>query len=329
MNKIVAVTGGAGYIGAQTCKYLKQQGYTPVVFDNLETGLKENVKWGDFVLGDLRNYEDISQFIKHYQPIGIIHCAAYLNVFESVSHPGKYFHNNVLGTLNLLNAMVENSVKSIVFSSTCAIYGNATAEPLVETTAIGPLSPYGSSKLSAEYLIKSYDHAHGIKSVILRYFNVAGADKDLETGAKLDDASHLISVAVKCATGMINKMYIFGEDYPTRDGTCIRDYIHNEDLASAHFLSLMYLLNNAKSELFNLGTEQGYTVKEVLAAVEKVANCQLNAIVTSRREGDPAALSANASKIKNILKWSPKYSNLEDIVDTAYQWALAYKKINE
>ncbi len=325
MYNNVLVTGGAGYVGSQTCKLLKKQGYNPVVFDNLETGLKSNVKWGEFFQGDLRNIEEIDACIKKVMPICVIHCAAYLNVFESINKPGEYFNNNVLGTLNLLNSMVNHNIKHIVFSSTCAVYGNVTKLPILEDSPINPLTPYASSKFAAEQLIKSYDAAYGIKSVILRYFNVAGADEDIEVGPDLSHPYHLINVAVKLAIGLKDKMYIFGDDYSTKDGTCIRDYIHNTDLAKAHLLSLEYLNKGNKSNLFNLGSKKGYTVKEVLSSLEKICNKKLNIEVTSRREGDPVSLVATTNKIEEFLNWKADYTNIDNIIKTAYDFAQNYK----
>jgi UDP-glucose 4-epimerase len=327
--KNILVTGGAGYVGSQTCKLLKEKGYTPVVFDNLVYGHKYAVKWGDLVIGDLNNFTEIDSAIKKYQPVAVIHCAAYTYVGESVSTPAKYYENNVVGSLNLFNAMLKNNVKNIVFSSTCATFGNIEKFPLLESTPQNPISPYGMSKLMVENILKDFDHAYGLKSVIVRYFNVSGADYESEVGEDHTPESHIIPLVLDVALGISDHIKMFGDDYPTKDGTCIRDYIHTEDLANAHVLSLEYLFKNNTSNDFNLGSETGYSVKEIINAVEKVSNKPVKIVVSPRRAGDPASLVATAKKAKEVLGWEAKYKDIYKIVETAYKWHLKLQEIRK
>ena len=326
--KTVLVTGGAGYVGSQTCKMLKQRGYNPVAFDNLSYGHEYAVRWGDLVVGDINNYNQINDALAKYKPIAVIHCAAYTYVGESVGNPTKYYENNVIGSLTLFKAMLNNNIKNIVFSSTCAVFGNVEL-PLLETSPKNPVSPYGASKLMVEQILKDFDTAYGLKSIIVRYFNVSGADADTEIGEDHTPESHIIPLVLDVALGISDNIKVFGDDYPTKDGTCIRDYIHTEDLANAHILSLEYLLKNQKSNDFNLGSQNGYSVKEIIKAVEEVSNTNIKSVITSRRQGDPAVLIATSDKAKNKLGWEAKYKDIKEIVETAYKWHVKLQEIRK
>ncbi len=319
MKKIL-VTGGAGYVGSHTAKMLKKKGYEPIVFDNLVYGHKYAVKWGNFIKGDLNNYKDINNVLKLVKPDGIIHCAAYTYVEESVNNPAKYYQNNVIGSLNLFNAMVENNINNIVFSSTCATFGNIENLPILETTPQKPISPYGTSKLMVEMILSDFDIAYNLKHINLRYFNVCGADEDAETGEDHCPENHLIPLIIDVPLGKRKNIKVFGNDYNTKDGTCIRDYIHVNDLANAHIMSLEYLFQNKKSNDFNLGSEQGYSVLEVIKAVEQVSGKKIPKIIEKRRAGDPAILIANSTKANKELGWKASYTDIIKIVETAYNW---------
>lgn len=318
--KNILVTGGAGYVGSHTCKLLQKKGYNPVTFDNLSYGHKYAVKWGDLIVGDLNNFNDIDSAIKHVNPVGVIHCAAYTYVGESVGNPAKYYQNNVVGSLNLLNAMIQNNVMNLIFSSTCAIYGNTTATTINEETQTNPISPYGQSKLMVEKIITDFNKAYGLKSIIVRYFNVCGADEDGEIGEDHNPETHLIPLIIDVAMGKSDEIKLFGNNYNTPDKTCIRDYIHAQDLANAHYLSFEYLLNKQISNDFNLGTGKGYSVLDIIKAVEKVSNKSIKINIQPPRDGDPAMLVANNYKALHELKWKPTYDNIIDIVQSAYNW---------
>lgn len=320
-NKNVLVTGGAGYVGAHTCKWLAEQGYNPIVFDNFSYGHKYAVRWGDFITGDLTQYPDINKALIKTKPIGVIHCAALTYVGESVHKPAEYYHNNVIGTFNLCNAMVTNKINNIVFSSTCATYGNVGNSPIIDdVTPQNPINSYGNTKLVAELMLKDFHTAYKLNYVILRYFNVAGADPEGVIGEDHTPETHLIPLVIDVALGKQENIKIFGTDYNTKDGTCIRDYIHVNDLAYAHCLSLEYLLHKQPSDSFNLGTGQGYSVKEIIQAVATVSGKNISTINELKRIGDPAILIAESSKAKKILKWQPKYTDINSIVSTAYNW---------
>ncbi len=318
---MILITGGAGYIGSHTNKILNQQGYKTIVFDNLERGHLEFVKWGEFLNDDLRNIEEIRDCFKKYPNIkAVIHFAAYAYVGESVQYPDMYYENNVKGTLNLLKVMQEFGVKNIVFSSSCATYGIPTKIPISENTSQNPINPYGKSKLFSEQIIKDFAKSYGLKYIILRYFNAAGADPDCEIGEWHEPETHLIPLAIFATIGKTPGLKIYGSDYPTKDGTCIRDYIHVIDLANAHLRSLEYLLSNGESDEFNVGLGKGYSVKEVITPVEKVVGKGCNYDYADRRAGDPPILIASNEKIMKKLKWFPKYDDIELIIKTAYEW---------
>ncbi len=329
---MILITGAAGYIGSHTAVNFINNGYEVVVFDNLENGHQETIDTLqsigniNFEKGDLRNIEDIDKVFNKYKIDAVIHFAAFALVGESVENPSKYYRNNVFGTLNLVDTMVKHNVKKIVFSSTCATYGEPQYTPIDENHPQNPINPYGNTKLCVEYILKDYDRAYGLKSIRLRYFNVAGCDEQSRIGEWHEPETHLIPNILKSTFGENKTFKIFGNDYDTPDGTCIRDYVNVEDLAEAHRLAYLYLKENNKSDVFNLGTEQGDSVKKVFDTCEKVLNKQIPVEVVEKRAGDPAKLYANANKAKEILKWYPQHS-LEYSIKTAYNWE--YKHQNE
>lgn len=322
---MILVTGGAGYIGSHTVINLINAGEKIVIFDSLENGHIEIVqalqKIGDvkFEKGDLRNIDDIDKVFSKYDIEAVVHFAAFALVGESVEDPAKYYRNNTFGTLNLLDTMVKYNCKKIVFSSTCATYGNPQYVPVDEKHPQAPISPYGTSKLMVEMIMKDYDKAYGLKSIKLRYFNVAGCDKNCRVGEWHEPETHLIPNIVKSTFGEGKVFKIFGDDYNTPDGTCIRDYVNVEDLAEAHRLALEYLRKENKSNEFNLGTEQGDSVKTIFKACEKILDKKIEVEITARRDGDAEALYANANKVKTTLGWKP-LRTIEDSITTAYKW---------
>lgn len=326
---MILVTGGAGYIGSHNVITLINAGYDVVIFDNLELGHIETVetlrsisakgKVVDFVQGNLQNYEDIKGVFDKHKIDAVIHFAAYSQVGESVQNPQKYYFNNVYGTLNLLKAMLENDVKKIVFSSTAATYGEPEYVPIDENHPQKPINTYGRTKLMIENIMDDYDKAYGLKSVRLRYFNVAGADSENRVGEWHNPETHLIPNILKSTFGFGKTFQMFGTDYPTKDGTCVRDYINVEDLASAHVLALKYLEEGGETNFFNLGTNEGNSVKEVFSACEKVTGKDIPVDIKPRREGDPATLIADNKKAKEVLSWQPS-KTLEKSIQTAYSW---------
>ena len=320
MNGKILVTGGAGYIGSHTCKVLAECGYEPIVFDNLERGHAEFVCCGGLEVGDLRDYGQINSVIKKHSPVAIIHFAALAYVGESMHQPAEYYRNNVVGTLNLLDAMRDSGVKKIVFSSTCATYGIPTILPICENHEQKPINPYGQSKLMVEKILNDYESAYGIKHVILRYFNAAGADPDMEIGEWHEPETHLIPLIIATAMGKRKLAEIFGDDYDTKDGTCIRDYIHVSDLAAAHVLALKYLLNNTDSLIVNLGNGLGVSVKDVISATKRVTGVDFPVRILPRRIGDPPILIADSTYAKSKLGWQPRYESIETQILHAWNW---------
>ena len=319
--KKILVTGGAGYIGSHMVYKLLEENYSPVVIDNLSTGdrfrLKSDIPLHVFDLNDQKKLADFF----HSEKIDVVmHFAASVKVDESVQDPYLYYQNNFFSTLNLLKAMVQHNVKKIIFSSTAAIFGEPQYVPVDENHPKNPHSPYGSSKLMCEQALRDFDLAYGIKSVCLRYFNAAGADPLLRTGFCKKNAGHLIPILLRSIIESNKLVKIFGNDYDTSDGTCIRDYIHVMDLCQAHLLALKYLMGNGQSMVFNLGNGQGYTVKEVVQAVEKITGKSIQTIDSPRRQGDIAAIVADSSGIQEKLYWNPVYCNLETIVQDAWNW---------
>lgn len=329
---MILVTGGAGYIGSHTVINLINAGYEIVVFDNLETGHIETIETLksigniEFAKGDLRNIEDINKVFEKYDIEAVIHFAAFSLVGESVTNPSKYYRNNTFGTLNLLDSMISHNVKKIVFSSTCATYGEPEYTPIDENHPQNPINAYGASKLMIERIMKDFDEAYGLKSIKLRYFNVAGCDEAGRIGEWHEPETHLIPNILKSTFGSGKTFKIFGDDYDTPDGTCIRDYVNVEDLAQAHRLALEYLKKENKSDVFNLGTEQGDSVKNIFEACEKVLGKKISVEVVERRPGDPAKLFANANKAKQVLQWTPKRTT-ENSISSAYNWETKLQKL--
>ncbi len=318
--KNILVTGGAGYIGSHACKALSAAGFTPVTFDNLVYGHSESVRWGPLVNADLLNQDAIRLAISEYQPVAVMHFAAFAYVGESVENPGKYYRNNVVGSLNLIEAMRDAGVDKIIFSSTCATYGMPQQDLISEAHSQHPINPYGSSKLMIERVLRDFDHAHGIRSICLRYFNAAGADVDAEIGEDHDPETHLIPLVLDAAAGSKESVTMHGDDYATPDGSCIRDYIHVSDLADAHVLALLSLLNGAESAAYNLGNGHGYSVREVIAAARNITKKEIPVTIGPRRAGDPPRLVGDATLIKQALGWSPRFSDLNDIIGSAWRW---------
>lgn len=322
---MILVTGGAGYIGSHTVINLLNYGKKLVIFDNLENGhietinVLKNIGSVHFVQGDLRNIEDIEKVFNTYKIDAVMHFAGYTLVGESVENPSKYYRNNTFGTLNLLDTMVKYNCKKIVFSSTCATYGNPKYIPIDENHPQNPVSPYGTSKLMVEYMLNEFEAAHGIKSIKLRYFNVAGCDSECRIGEWHEPETHLLPNIMKSLFQKEKTFKIFGNDYNTPDGTCIRDYVNIEDLAEAHRLALEYLDKEQTSNIFNLGVEQGYTVKSVFDTCEKVLNKKIPVEFVERRSGDAEALCANSQKAQKFLQWKPS-ATIEKSIETAYKW---------
>jgi UDP-glucose-4-epimerase GalE len=320
MTKHVLVTGGAGYIGSHACKALAQAGYVPVTYDSLVYGHREAVRWGPFVEADLGDKTRLLETLRRYDVQAVMHFAAFAYVGESMTKPQIYFHNNVGNTLTLLDAMLEADVRRIVFSSTCATYGIPEKVPMDESTPQRPINPYGETKLMMERALFWYGQAYGINSVSLRYFNAAGADPDGETGEAHDPETHLIPLVLDAAIGRRPQVDVYGTDYPTRDGTAVRDYIHVTDLAEAHVKAIEYLEKGGATTAINLGTGDGHTVKEVIDAAEKVTGRKVPRREVDRRAGDPPALVADAKRANEVLGWRPRMSDLETIVGTAWKW---------
>jgi UDP-arabinose 4-epimerase len=319
---VVLVTGGAGYIGSHACKALSKAGYLPVTYDNLERGHAELVKWGPLEKGDLNETSQLFEVVEQYQPVGVMHFAALAYVGESVEKPGLYYRNNVEGSASLLKAMEGMENPLIIFSSTCATYGEPEQVPIPESHTQRPVNPYGETKLKVEQLLSARAAASKLRYINLRYFNAAGADPDGETGELHDPETHLIPLALQAAEGHLEKLQIFGDDYPTPDGTCIRDYIHVTDLVDAHVLALEHLIEGGKSDSFNLANGNGFSVKEVIEAVEKVTGNLVPTETVARRPGDPPKLIGDASRVRDQLNWKPLFHNLEDMVKSAWTFHL-------
>ena len=316
----ILVPGGAGYIGSHACKALAKAGYTPVAYDNLVYGHEWAVKWGPFEQGDILDRNRLDEVIKQYQPTAIMHFAAFAYVGESVDNPGKYYRNNVTGSLTLLEAMRDNYINNFIFSSTCATYGEPEEIPIPEGHKQLPINPYGQSKLMIEQMLSDFDVAHNLKSVSLRYFNAAGADPDGDTGEDHDPETHLIPLVLDAAAGKRPSITIFGDDYDTADGTCIRDYIHVTDLADAHVKALKYLEQGGQTTQYNLGNGKGFSVKEVIETAKKITGKKIPVVTGPRRHGDPPRLVGDAARIRKDLNWSPEYADLETIIETAWKW---------
>ncbi|MEB3224516.1 MAG: UDP-glucose 4-epimerase GalE [Synechococcus sp.] len=322
-NRTVLVTGGAGYIGSQTVLSLQRRGYRVIVLDNLVYGhrdLVESVLQTELIVGDTGDRLLLDQIFTDHKIDAVMHFAAYAYVGESVTAPAKYYRNNVVGTLTLLEAMLAAGVKQFVFSSTCATYGEPTEIPIPENHPQNPINPYGMSKLMVEKILWDFDRAYDLRSVMFRYFNAAGADPEGNLGEDHNPETHLIPLILLAALGKREHISIFGTDYPTPDGTCIRDYIHVSDLADAHVLGLEYLLNGGQTDAFNLGNGNGFSVQEVIEAARKITARNIKAIATDRRPGDPPSLVGSSAKARSILGWQPQYADLDVILQHAWHW---------
>jgi UDP-arabinose 4-epimerase len=318
----VLVTGGAGYIGSHTAKALAQAGLQPLVVDNLQRGHREAVKWGPLIKADIGDGEALAKVFREYTIDAVLHFAAFAYVGESMRVPDLYFRNNVVNTLNLLEVMRQNGVRKIVFSSTCATYGEPSQIPISEEHVQRPVNPYGESKLMVEKLLHWYGVSYGFSSAVLRYFNAAGADPEGELGEEHEPETHLIPLGISAAWGTVPCLEIYGTDYGTPDGTAIRDYLHVTDLAEAHLAALRYLASGGESTALNLGTGHGASVREVIAMVGRVTGRGVPVREVERRAGDPPCLVAEARKAASVLGWSPKHSSLEEIVRTAWNWKM-------
>ncbi|HEY6293120.1 MAG TPA: UDP-glucose 4-epimerase GalE [Terriglobia bacterium] len=316
----VLVTGGAGYIGSHTAKALSHSGHEPVVLDNFSAGHRWAVQWGPLAEGDLANQEFIRATLRDFKIEAVIHFAADALVGESVANPRKYYWNNVVNSLRLADTMVELDVKHIVFSSSCATYGEPKQVPISEDHSQQPVNPYGETKLVIERILRDYEPAYGLHWMALRYFNAAGADPEGELGEDHDPESHLIPIAIQAALGQRPYIEIYGTDYPTPDGTAIRDYIHVTDLARAHVQGLEYLAEGGTSTALNLGTGQGHSVREVIASIGRLCEGKVPAREGPRRAGDPPALVAEVSRARQVLGWKADYPGLDSIVESAWKW---------
>lgn len=320
MSSVVIVTGGAGYIGSHACKLLSRAGYTPVAFDNLSTGWRDAVKYGPFVEGDLLDRAAVDRLFAEFDPVAVMHFAAASDVGESVRNPEKYWKNNVVGSLSLLDAMRHAGCKRLVFSSTCAVYGDQDGVVLDESSREAPINSYAASKRAVENMISTYGHTYGLEAVVFRYFNVAGADPEAEIGEHHRPETHLVPLVLDAVLGRRDALTLNGTDYGTRDGTCVRDYVHVVDLVRAHILGLGWLLEGRGSRLFNLGTGTGYSVREVIEASRVVTNREVPVVEGPRRPGDAETLVSGSSRAMEELGWDLENSDLETIIRDAWRW---------
>ncbi|WP_037287206.1 UDP-glucose 4-epimerase GalE [Saccharibacillus sacchari] len=317
---MIAVVGGAGYIGSHAVKHLIEKGERVVVFDNLSNGHRELLHpKAAFFQGDLASRSNLEAFFDQYEVDSVIHFAAFAYVGESVKQPAKYYRNNMANTLNLLDAMLKHEVESIVFSSTCATYGNPVKLPIDETHPQQPINPYGRTKLMMEHMMEDYASAYGMRIAALRYFNAAGADLEGEIGEWHEPETHLIPLVLEAARGIKDELLIFGHDFDTKDGTCVRDYIHVMDLADAHYRALIYLRENSENLKLNLANGEGYSNLEIIQMTERITGRKINYTLTGRREGDPAILIGSAAQAEKLLGWKPNYT-LEQIIESAWNW---------
>lgn len=316
----ILICGGAGYIGSHINKLLSEKGYETIVYDSLIYGHREAVKWGTFIQGDLEDEKALERVFSENKISAVFHFAAFAYVGESVTDPEKYYFNNVSNTLNLLRVMKKYNCNKIIFSSTCATYGEPEQIPITEDMPQNPINPYGTSKLMVERIFRDYERAYGLQFVVLRYFNAAGASPEGCIGESHTPETHLIPLVLDAASGKREDIKVFGTDYETPDGSCVRDYIHVTDLAGAHYLALRYLENGGRSDFFNLGNEKGTSVLEVIEAVRKVTGKEFQVILTDRRPGDPAKLVGSSRKARKILGWTPIYGDIQTIVEHAWRW---------
>lgn len=316
----ILVTGGAGYIGSHTVRKLRQANHEVVIFDNLSSGHTDAIKGFELFVGDLANKKDLKKVFDENKFDGVIHFAGSIEAGESMTDPKRFFNNNIVNGLNLLEAMLEHGVKKIVFSSTAAVYGEPKKTPITEETPKNPTNVYGLTKLMFEQILESYDMAYGIKHVALRYFNATGADPSGEIGPDHKHKTHLLTLTLLTALGQRDAIKIFGTDYPTADGTGVRDYIHVNDLASAHVLALDFLQKENRSDKFNLGNEKGTSVREMIEMSKKITGVDFKVIEEPRRAGDPAEIFASSQKAQKILNWKPKFPKIQQIIETAWNW---------
>ncbi len=318
--KNILVVGGAGYIGSYMCKYLAGHGYNPVVLDNLVYGHRGAVKWGPFIRGSLADSELLRRVFSKYKMVAVIHFAAFCYVGESVKEPAKYYRNNVVNTLNLLEVMVEKGVNNFIFSSSCATYGEPVAIPITESHPQNPINPYGWTKLIIEQILDDFKKAYDLESISLRYFNAAGADPDREIGEDHNPETHIIPLFLRTELGQREMIDIFGNDYQTKDGSCTRDYIHIADLAQAHLLAMERLLNGLPGAVYNLGNGNGYSVKDVIDVAHNITGKPIRSKIVERRLCDPAVLISSSQKAVKELGWKPQLPDLHTIIRTAWKW---------
>ena len=324
----ILVVGGAGYIGSHMIKRFQDTDYQIEVLDNLSTGFEVNTQNYKLHVCDLSNKDQVHQILKDNNYESIMHFASFINVGESYIHPKKYYDNNVINTLNLLDCMVDLKISNFIFSSTAAVYGEPSSTPIKEDQNIAPVNPYGNTKAIVEKILKDYDEAYGLKYISLRYFNACGAHIDGTIGERHDPETHLIPLILQSASGRRKDLKVYGDDYDTKDGTCVRDYIHVMDLANAHLSSLEKLIKNQKSDIYNIGNNQGFSVKEIISMAEKVTQSKIPYEITSRRKGDPSELIADNKKISENLNWSANYSDLQTILETAWEWEKRLSRSN-
>ncbi|MGE0096452.1 MAG: UDP-glucose 4-epimerase GalE [Alphaproteobacteria bacterium] len=326
MRAAVLVTGGAGFVGSHACKALAAAGFLPVTYDNLSQGHRWAVRWGPLEIGDIEDHDRLQQVMDRYRPTAVMHFAASIAAGESMAQPTKYYRNNVSRFLVLLDAMQRQKIDQIVFSSTAAVYGTPERTPIDERHPLAPINPYGMSKLMGERILQDCAAAHGLRSISLRYFNAAGSDPEGEIGESHEPETHLIPIVLEAAAGDRPHVAVFGTDYPTADGTCVRDYVHVTDLASAHVLALDRLKSIHGAEAFNLGNGNGFTVHEVITAAERVSGTKIAVKQEPRRAGDPPVLVADASRARTELGWQPIYSDLDVQIGNAWRWAQGWSR---
>lgn len=319
MQKTVLVVGGAGYVGSHQVKMLDEKGYDVIVYDNLSTGYRDLVTVDKFEKGDLADKDKLREVFSKYEIDAVMHFAAFMQVEESVKKPDKYYNNNLVNSINLLDVMLEYDVKNFIFSSTAAVYGESEIIPIKEEQIKNPVNPYGKSKMMVEEILKDYNKAYGLKYACFRYFNASGADEKGTIGEKHSPETHLIPLVLEAALGEREEIYIYGTDYDTKDGTCIRDFIHVNDLAKAHIKGLERLFDGGSSEFFNLGSSKGYSVKEIIDTVKDIVGVDFKVVECDRRLGDISILVADGFKAKKYLDWKIKY-DLNDIIQTALNW---------
>ncbi len=320
----ILVVGGAGYIGSHMVKQLVLAGHNVLTLDNLSYGYRDAVKYGEFIEGDLGDHTVLDSIFESGDIDAVMHFAGFIQVGESVIKPSMYYHNNVVNTITLLDAMLQHNINHFIFSSTAAIFGEPDYSPIDEKHNRQPINPYGHSKLMIEQVLDDYDKAYGLRSTCLRYFNAAGADPDGELGERHVPETHLIPLILQAASGRRDDIKIFGDDYATDDGTCVRDYIHINDLCEAHSLALQHMVDSNQSARYNLGNGKGFSVKEVIDVAKQVSANDFKVSIEARRDGDPAVLVADASLAKKELNWQPKFAELKDIVKTAWDWEINF-----